>query len=328
MQPFKSVAYAAVAPGTRLIVIGAVHGNETCGTQGDRARHRRDRRRRLGLRAGRVTFVPVTNPLAYAEQAARRRPQPQPQAARRPRRRASSRTTSPTGSARCSPSTRCCSTCIRSRAPGVPFVFMGPRDNAGDDRALRPARRARRRWRARLGVGRVVDGWLTTYAAGVARRREHAAEFPEATLDLDPRYGIGTTEYMRSVGGNALTLECGQHEDPAAPEVAYRAIVNTLAHLGLIDAPDPAPAHAWRPEPVRSDRPAALRTTRSRKAWRSFDPVAEGRGDRHAPRRQRDHRAVRRLHRLPESHGRAGARVVLSRALEHAARIAPTQVSQ
>ena len=36
---------------------------------------------------------------------------------------------------------------------------------------------------------------------------------------------------MRSIGGSALTLECGQHEDPAAPDVAYRAIVNTLAHL-------------------------------------------------------------------------------------------------
>ena len=39
-----------------------------------------------------------------------------------------------------------------------------------------------------------------------------------------------------------MTLECGQHDDPAAPEVGYRAIVNTLAHLGLIDAADPAPA--------------------------------------------------------------------------------------
>ena len=39
-----------------------------------------------------------------------------------------------------------------------------------------------------------------------------------------------------------MTLECGQHEDPRAPDVGHRAIVNTLAHLGLIDAADPAPA--------------------------------------------------------------------------------------
>ena len=30
---FKSVSYRGLAPGPRLIVLGAVHGNETCGTQ-------------------------------------------------------------------------------------------------------------------------------------------------------------------------------------------------------------------------------------------------------------------------------------------------------
>ena len=44
---------------------------------------------------------------------------------------------------------------------------------------------------------------------------------------------------MRSQGGYAITLECGQHADPAAPEVAYQAIRNTLAHLALVDAPAP-----------------------------------------------------------------------------------------
>jgi hypothetical protein len=36
---------------------------------------------------------------------------------------------------------------------------------------------------------------------------------------------------MRSTGGCALTLECGQHADPHAPDVGYRAILATLAHL-------------------------------------------------------------------------------------------------
>ena len=58
-------------------------------------------------------------------------------------------------------------------------------------------------------------------------------------VNEDPAYGIGTTEYMRSQGGYAITLECGQHDDPAAPEVAYRAIRRTLAHLGLVDEADP-----------------------------------------------------------------------------------------
>ena len=159
-------------------------------------------------------------------------------------------------------------------APGVPFVFMGPADNTGP---IEPFERAstEEALARRLGVGRAVDGWLTTYAGGVARRQAHAAKFPEATLDLDPRYGIGTTEYMRSIGGSALTLECGQHQDPAAPDVAYRAILNTLAHLRLIDAPDPPPS------PMEC---LSLSEVTDRlhpgdafaRDWRSFDPVAAG----------------------------------------------------
>jgi predicted deacylase len=33
MQPFKSFSYRSLQPGPRLIVLGAVHGNETCGTR-------------------------------------------------------------------------------------------------------------------------------------------------------------------------------------------------------------------------------------------------------------------------------------------------------
>ena len=79
-------------------------------------------------------------------------------------------------------------------------------------------------------------GWRPTAAACSAARAATRAE-----LETVLRYGVGTTEYMRSTGGYALTLECGQHLDPQAPEVAYRAIMNTLAHLKLIDAPAPAP---------------------------------------------------------------------------------------
>ena len=120
---------------------------------------------------------------------------------------------------------------------GEPFVMVGPRNNSGP---LEPfAHEARERALARrLGVRRFVDGWLATYGAGVQRR---LAASDTASLEQVLRYGMGTTEYMRSTGGYALTLECGNHLDPAAPEVAYRAITNTLAFLGLIDAPAPEP---------------------------------------------------------------------------------------
>ena len=94
----------------------------------------------------------------------------------------------------------------------------------------------------RLGPRRIVEGWLDTYATGVQKRlaRTQASERAQL-LSTDPRYGVGTTEYMRSQGGYGVTLECGQHDDPAGPQVAWHAIRNTLAHLNMVDAANPVP---------------------------------------------------------------------------------------
>lgn len=273
MRPFKSISYACPTPGTRLIVLGAVHGDETCGTRAIERVVAEIDAGTLPLVAGRVTFVPVTNPLAYAG-----------------RRRAGDRNLNrrllPTSTPREYEDHVANWLCpllaahevlldLHSfRAPGTPFVFLGPPDNDG---AIEPYAQAAREeaLALRLGVDRAVDGWLATYAAGIARRREMAAAFPDVQLDLDPAYGIGTTEYMRSVGGCAVTLECGQHDDRAAIEVGYRAIVHMLAHLRLIDAADPPPAKMTSLslcEVVdRSGDGDAFA-----KAWRSFDPVAAG----------------------------------------------------
>jgi predicted deacylase len=62
------VSFTGLAPGARLIVLGAVHGNETCGTQAIRRVIAEIESGQLGIVAGSVTFVPVTNPLAYARQ--------------------------------------------------------------------------------------------------------------------------------------------------------------------------------------------------------------------------------------------------------------------
>jgi predicted deacylase len=274
MRSFKSIAYAATQPGTRLIVLGAVHGDEVCGTRAiERVTGEIDAGA-LRLHTGCVTFVPVTNPLAYAGH-------------RRAGDRNLNRKLEPTAAPREFEDHVANWLCpllaahdvlldLHSfRAPGEPFVFLGPPDNTGPIEPFAHAAREEA-LALRLGVGRAVDGWLTTYAAGIERRRALAAALPDATLDLDPAYGIGTTEYMRSVGGWALTLECGRHDDPEAPEVAYRAIVRTLAHLGLSDASDPAPAPAMETLHLSEVVDRADAGDTFAKAWRSFDPVAAG----------------------------------------------------
>ena len=281
MQPFKSVSYAGQNPGPRLIVLGAVHGNETCGTRAiERVIGELDAGT-LRLASGHLTLVPVSNPLAYAEH-------------RRAGDRNLNRKLAPTAAPQDFEDHVANWLCPLLAAhevlldlhsfhsPGAPFVMVGPTDNDG---SLEPFRQARREeaLAVRLSVGRAVDGWLGTYAVGVARRRALAATFPDATLDLDPRYGIGTTEFMRSVGGCALTLECGQHDDFEAPAVAYRAILATLAHLRLSDAPDPVPTPHVEClslcEVIDKLHPGDAFTN----AWRSFDPVAQGQaiGTRH-----------------------------------------------
>jgi predicted deacylase len=274
MRPFRSIAYAAARPGPRLIVLGAVHGDETCGTRAIERVVREIDDGTLRLVAGRLTLVPVTNPLAYAER-------------RRAGDRNLNRKLAPTPTPREHEDHVANWLCpllaehevlldLHSfRSPGVPFVFLGPADNAGTVEPFAQAAREEA-LALRLGVGRAAFGWLSTYAAGSERRRALAATMPDAKLDIDPAYGIGTTEYMRSVGGCGVTLECGQHDDPEAPEVAHRAIVRTLAHLGLSDAPDPAPAQDMQSLRLCEVVDKTNAGDAFAKSWRSFDPVAAG----------------------------------------------------
>ena len=131
--------------------------------------------------------------------------------------------------------------------------MLGPENNAGDLQPFVHYEQERALAKA-LGVNRFVDGWLATYARGVDRRVAYAASTGKQLnpLNTDPHYGVGTTEYMRSVGGYSITLECGSHDDPASPDVAYRAILNTLAHLGLVNAASRTSGSIAAPAPIKA----------------------------------------------------------------------------
>jgi len=274
MRAFESITFTAVAPGPRLVVTGAVHGNETCGSVAIRRVLREIGEGRLEIVAGEVTFVPVTNPLAYERR-------------QREGDRNLNRKLAPSDTPReyeDHVANWLCPLLARHEVlldlhsfhtAGEPFAMVGPENNA---EALEPFTQAEREERLalRLGVRRIVDGWLGTYAVGVARRRVSAQRAGRATADFDPDYGVGTTEYMRRVGGCALTLECGQHDDPQAPQVAYRAILNTLAHLRLTDAPDPPPAETVEALRLFEVVDKEHRADRFARPWASFDALHAG----------------------------------------------------
>ena len=65
---FHSLSFTGLHPGAKLIVLGAVHGNETCGTQAIQRVVAEIQGGGIPIHTGSVTFVPITNPLAYAQQ--------------------------------------------------------------------------------------------------------------------------------------------------------------------------------------------------------------------------------------------------------------------
>lgn len=273
--------WVALEPGPRLIVLGAVHGNETCGTQALVRLIAELEAGHLRLARGTLSVVPVCNPLAY-------------QRGQRQGERNLNRRLIPTAQPRDFEDHVANVLCPWLAAhdvlldlhsfhtPGTPFAMLGPPNNAGTLEPFTQAA-AEETLARHLGPQRLVEGWLETYAHGVVRRRQRRAQTgagqgldPSTSTLCDAAYGVGTTEYMRTQGGYGVTLECGHHTDPAAPEVAYRATRQALAVLGLVDEP---------PEPARTDH-EVLRLCdvtdrhhpedRLARPWSSFDPVSPG----------------------------------------------------
>ena len=266
--------FHGLRPGPRLLVLGAVHGNEVAGTQGIGRVVAALDRGELRITRGCVSFLPVTNPLAYER-------------GQRMGERNLNRNLRP-GAVPQDFEDRIANVLCplldahdalldlhSFQGQGEAFVMIGPTDNRG---ALEPFGHAadEERLARHLGVRRIVDGWLPVYEAGVARRRARAERIG-TLLDADPNYGVGTTEYMRSRGGWAMTLECGQHADPKAPDVAERAIRQTLALLGLAaDLPlqPPRTDHEVLRLVEVTDRLHA--DDRFVREWASFDAVKAG----------------------------------------------------
>jgi hypothetical protein len=154
--------------------------------------------------------------------------------------------------------------------------MLGPRDNDGEVQPFRHS--AKERAMARhLGVKRFVDGWLETYATGVARR---VKEGTGSELNRSPIYGVGTTEYMRSVGGyrgharmrTARGSLIGRGRLPRDPQLCSRSWASRRNR---------SPRRSAKYEALHLHEvidPQARRTMRSRAPWSSFDQLKKGRG--------------------------------------------------
>ena len=271
--------FTALQPGPRLIVLGAVHGNERCGTQAIQLVLDELASGAFTIERGVLTMVPVTNPLAYQKRA-----------------RQGERNLNRNLKVHAHPADfedRIANVLCplldahdvlldlhSFHTPGQPFVMVGPKNNSDK---LEPFTHEQDEARmvAHLGPRQVVEGWMDVYARGVQRRRQAQVTAAPGLLDTD--YGIGTSEYMRSRGGYGVTLECGQHEDPEAVDVAYRAIRQTLALLGLAPLPLKPPQSEFEVLRLVDVIDRAHESDHFTQPWKSFDPVTAGQiiGHRH-----------------------------------------------
>jgi predicted deacylase len=273
----RTHTFLGLAPGPKLLVLGSVHGNEVCGAKAITQLLQEIDSGQLGIERGCVTFVPVTNPLAYRLK-------------QRTGDRNLNRNMAPSAIPQDFEDRIANVLCPLLDAHdvlldlhsfhtgGAPFVMIGPQDNSG---TLEPFSHANAEMQLALctNAPRIVEGWLDTYARGVSRRAAAPAVTGTArarALVTNPNYGVGSTEYMRARGGYGVTLECGQHDDPQGIQVARHAILQTMALLNMVSRP--LETSAAEREILRlvdvTDREHAEDSFA--REWRSFDAVQAG----------------------------------------------------
>jgi len=217
---FTPVTFKGQQPGLKFLVLGAVHGNEKCGTAAINRIIDDIKAGRIKLALGQVTFIPITNPRAY-------------EADTRFIERNLNRFLIPVEKPTRYEDELTNALCpliaendflldIHSYTIGG-TAFASVEGGDAEENALAAA----------LGAEALAYGWHEAYAASGGNA-------------ADPNESIGTTAYARMNGRKGVLIECGQHKDPNAIEVAYRAIRNALALLKLTDektSVPPKPKH-------------------------------------------------------------------------------------
>ncbi|HEY1096285.1 MAG TPA: succinylglutamate desuccinylase/aspartoacylase family protein [Alphaproteobacteria bacterium] len=233
-MPVQLFRFFGAAPGPNLLVLGAVHGDEICGPEAIRQIITEIETGKITITAGSVTFIPVVNVKAYALNS-------------REGDRNLNRVLGPYETEHCFEDrianflVNIMKTCdvlldLHSfKTIGDAFIFVGPNDNTG---TLQPFSQADQelRFSQALGIDKMVYGWLGAYDQYVKEQNGFLDLPQNKHLDVErvqPHFGVGTTEYFRSIGGYGVTVECGNHTDPKAIPIACKAIHGALAHLGL-----------------------------------------------------------------------------------------------
>lgn len=245
--------------GPHYLVLGGVHGTEPCGPLAIKQVLDWFGEGRIRLTRGQITFVPVCNPRALAQEV-----------------RYVDRNLNRLLFPKASPETyedvlgnQLCPLLAQadyvldlhsSQTTDRDFIFLG---RPGDEIELAFARA--------VGSHSYFYGFAESYA--------------RVGKGVDPQTGMGTTEYARSQKAKAaITLECGQHEDPLGVDVGFHGILRAGLHLGMFELDagltqmlQNHPGAHYPEQVVRIDLPVFKQAEgRFTKEWRHMMEVQQG----------------------------------------------------
>ncbi|TAF15591.1 MAG: hypothetical protein EAZ74_01460 [Alphaproteobacteria bacterium] len=193
-----------------LVVLGAVHGNEPCGAEAIARMIADIRAQKITLTCGMVTFVPITNPRAYAQGV-------------RFIDRNLNRHCYPKAALQAYEDGLDAPLCalldeadylldIHSyQSQGGAFCFLGT--SSAQEIAFARA----------LNVSTYIHGWAEAFSRDATEEQQRAS--------------LGTTDRVRANkrGACAVTLECGHHSNPDNADIAYDNMMRAMHHVGMVD---------------------------------------------------------------------------------------------
>jgi len=233
-------------PGPRLLVFGAVHGNEPCGPVAIRRVIANIENGTLSLKRGSVRFVPIANPDAYREKK---------RLMEKNLNRVFRKTVQPS--------------CYEERVANE----LAPLVDRDADMLLDVHSSS-----ASGPVSVFIDYPTPENEALAATLGAEYALLDWPKVYENNPYGFesyDTTRYANDVGIPSVLVECGQHDDPKTVDVAEAVILRAMAHTSLIDSPAEqfAPPRAIRMQTLEKKLGAGDRFERE---WRHLESVPAG----------------------------------------------------